>query len=570
MKLTFKTANGKKTTFDKSSTHISTLDFGRWLPSQILPVRRGDSVHVRLNQFVRLAPLAVPTYGNIKLVTRSYYVPFRLLTPNWYDFVQNDSSVSDLANRMPWCTNADLYNILLQNSITPSSSSAADFADEKGAPKVLTAKGRLLYQMFLSLGYGINFTTTDNTEFDLLPLLSVLRVMYDIEYPTRYVNKLTWNEIFNLDKYDHGTDWDIIVEMIDTLTSTFYESDFFINTWENFNSANSRNPIQYNGTVLSVNDPSVSASTGGKVNVEISNTNYNRKTPQADTVESTLTSYGHRLLDALSDFALRNNIAGRRYLDFIRSHFGYTTSPEQDQFTKFLGSYISNVNIMDVTSNVTNSDTTMGEQAGKGYISGDGKLNYDVKEDGIILFLTKLVPSYGYVQGRKPWTIRKPNFFYLYNPEFDGLGNEAIRNDALFADFKSKSIYDSGQNYGGRPNGVFGFAPRYTFGYKIGHDYLTGDFRLGSRNVGMDSYHTFRMISRPSNTTPLSNSLSFRQINNEYDRMFSQSFSGSNNSYDHFVCYFEFDVKVSSEMKSYSESLPFYEDEGRTVTLTAQ
>lgn len=565
MKLTFRTANSKKTTFDKSSTHISTLDFGRWLPSQILPVRRGDNVHARLNQFVRLAPLAVPTYGNIKLMTRSYYVPYRLLTPNWYDFVQNDSPSNDLTNHMPWCTNGDLYNILLQNSSAASSSSSVDFSDESGSPRILSAKGRLLYQIFLSLGYGINFTTTDTTEFDLLPLLALLRVMYDVEYPTRYVSKLSWNEIFNLDKYDHTSDWEIIVEMIDTLTSTFYESDFFINSWDNFNSPNSRNPIQYNADTFAIgtNVP------GDTVEVTKNSTSH---LSHIDTspANSSFSSYGHKILDSLSDFALRNNIAGRRYLDFIRAHFGYTTSPEQDQFTKFLGSYISNVNIMDVTSNVTNSSTTMGEQAGKGYISGDGNLNFDVKEDGIILFLTKLVPSYGYVQGRKPWTIRKSNFFALYNPEFDGIGNEAVRNDALFADYKSKQIYEQGQSYGGRPNGVFGFAPRYTFGYKIGHDYLTGDFRLSSRNVGMDSFHTFRMFHFPSSSNPLSNSLSFRQIGNEYDRMFSQSFSGSSVSYDHFVCYFEFDIKVSSEMKSYSESLPFYEEEGRTVTQTAQ
>lgn len=565
MKLTFKTANSKKTTFDKSSTHISTLDFGRWLPSQILPVRRGDNVHARLNQFVRLAPLAVPTYGNVKLMTRSYYVPYRLLTPNWYDFVQNDSSSNNISDHMPWCTNGDLYNILLQNSSASTSAGSADFSDESGAPRTLTAKGRLLYQMFLSLGYGINFTTTDTTQFDLLPILAILRVMYDIEYPTRFVDKRSWNEIFNLDKYDHGTDWNIIVEMIDTLTSTFYESDFFINSWENFNSPNLRNPIQYNADSFDVGVPDTQIDEKASVNnraTYLSSTEFEKR--------NIITSYGHKLLDSLSDFALRNNIAGRRYLDFIRAHFGYTTSPEQDQFTKFLGSYISNVNIMDVTSNVTNNSTTMGEQAGKGYISGDGKLNYDVKEDGIILFLTKLVPSYGYVQGRKPWTIRKANFFSLYNPEFDGIGNEAVRNDAIFADYMSKQLYEQGQAYGGRPNGVFGFAPRYTFGYKIGHDYLTGDFRLPSRNVGMDSFHTFRMFKFPSSANPLANHLSFRQIGNEYDRMFSQSFSGSNVSYDHFVCYFEFDIKVASEMKSYSESLPFYEDEGRTVTQTAQ
>lgn len=567
MKLTFKTANSKKTTFDKSSTHISTLDFGRWLPSQIIPVRRGDNVHARVNQFVRLAPLAVPTYGNIKLMTRSYYVPYRLLTPNWYDFVQNDSASTNLADHMPWCTNADLYNIIKTYSVSRQEGQSYDFKDSNEGLWLMSTKARTLYQMFLSLGYGINFTPNDDTEFDLLPLLAVLRVMYDIEYPARFVDKRSWNEIFNLDKYDHSTDWEIIVEMIDTLTSTFYESDFFINSWCDFNSPNGRNPIQYNANVFTVEDPS---SSGGRVNVLTSNINYNRQLATGATSLSTLTSYGHKLLDSLSDFALRNNIAGRRYLDFIRAHFGYTTSPEQDQFTKFLGSYISNVNIMDVTSNVSNSQTTMGEQAGKGYISGDGKLNYDVKEDGIILFLTKLVPSYGYVQGRKPWTIRKPNFFSLYNPEFDGIGNEAVRNDALFADFKSTSEYGDGYSNGGRPNGVFGFAPRYTFGYKIGHDYLTGDFRLPSRNVGMDSFHTFRILKSPTSASQLANSLSFRQIGSEYDRMFSQSFSGSNASYDHFVCYFEFDIKVASEMKSYSESLPFYEEEGRTVTQAAQ
>ena len=564
MKLTFKTANSRKTTFDKSSTHISTLDFGRWLPSQTLPVRRGDNVHVRLNQFVRLAPLAVPTYGNIKLLTRSYFVPFRLLSPRWFGFVQNNTPANDPTNRLPWCTNADLYSILLTNSEVTTG--ANDFLDSDNKGRVLNHNGRLLYQMFISLGYGINFTTADKTEFDLLPLLAVLRIMYDIEYPSRYVSQTAWNDIFNLDGYDHDSDWSIIVDMLTTLTSTFHESDFFVNSWESFNSPNSRNPIQYNSNNFSVSDPSQTS-----VSIQVTKDgNTVHSSNLTSTGLDTITSYGHKLLDALSDFALRNNIAGIRYLDFIRSHFGYTTSPEQDQFTKFLGSYVSNVNIMDVTSNVTNTETTMGEQAGKGYISGDGKLNYDVKEDGFIIFLTKLVPSYGYVQGRKPWTIRKPNFLSLYNPEFDGIGNEAVRNDALFADYKGGLQYSQGQNYGGRPDGVFGFAPRYTFGYKVGHDYLSGDFRLGSRNLGMSSFHTFRLLSNPSSTSPLSNNLAFRQISSQYDRMFSQSFSGSQVSYDHFVCYFEFDIKVASEMKSYSESLPFYEDEGREVTQTAQ
>lgn len=583
MKLTFKTSLAKKTTFERSSTHITTLDFGRTIISNFLPVILGDTVHIKLNQFMRLAPLAVPTYGDIKLITRAYFVPKRILTPNWLMF-NSMTPIGVNPTPMPGVTNKQLVELFYMStrsgspvyaqSVSLASGAKADFtlvnpSDFSKKDYILTEKGRTLYQILLGLGYGINWALEDETNFDLLPLLAFLRIAYDIEYPKRYLDHNAWRKIFDLSNYDPSTDFTYIADCVEMATTTFYENDFFCDAWKEFNSADGLNPIQHNdSTTKWTPDPY----TGVDVMVD-KNGNYIKTKADENGVIKTISSYAHKTLDILTNFALRNNIAGQRYLDFIKAHYGYTTSPENDQFAKFLGSYVQQANIMDVTSTGASQEAGLGELAGKGYINGDGTLTYDVKEEGYIVFTSRIMPSYGYVQGRKPWTIFKRSRLLGYTPELDGVGNDAVRNDLLYADYKNSQDYVNGKDHGGLPNGVFGFAPRYAAEYKIGYDYLTGDFRLNSRNVGLDSFHTFRMLREPRSTEQLKNDITFRQVGNEYDRMFQQSFSGTEqNLYDHFVGYFTFRTKVSSTMKSFSESLPFYEDEaqGREVTMEQQ
>lgn len=565
MKLQIKTANVKKTTFDKSSTHISTLDFGRHIVSNILPVIQGDSVHSQLRQFVRLSPLAVPTYGNMKLVTRAYYVPCRLLSPLWMQFkIDQNNANSNNSLRLPYCSNADIVNFFVNGYSEIITSGIADFTI--GSKNyVLLERGRVIFQLLQCLGYSINWSTDDTTEFSLMPLLAYLRVVFDICYPSRYVDYSLWSSLFYNDTYDKNTDLPIILDNLVASSYTFYENDFFAESWKSFNSATGNNPVaNVNGTTY------INAPDGSNTRATITPNNI---AIQQNSASSTITisSYAHQLLDRLSDFALRNNLAGQRFLDQIKARFGYTTNPQDEQFAKFLGSYVDNVNIMDVTNTTQSQESELGEMAGKGYISGNGTLTYDAKEDGYILFISQIVPSYGYVQGRKPWTLDKTSYLDLYNPEFDGIGNEPLRNDIIFADYTNSTQYTNGLTNGGRPNGVFGFVPRYSTEYKRGYDFLTGDFRFNSRNVGMQSFHTFRMLEAPTSTTnALQNNLTFRQINKDYSRIFSTSFDGNKANYDHFVCYFEFGHKVSSNMKSYSEQLPFYEAEGRETTIETQ
>nr|CDL65752.1 unnamed protein product [uncultured bacterium] len=587
-KISFKTASSKKNSFDRSSLHVTTLDFGKPNVSNILSVNQFDSVHINLNQFMRLSPLAVPTYGNVKLITRAFYVPNRLLTPNWQGFYSNDTqspykSLPNFNMFTLWSYMTSSTSGILQ---VASSSETPDYTVSASTPikYVLTDKGRFFVQIMHGLGYVIYPATSDSSSSaqsfsqSFLPLLAYLRIYGDCLYPSRYLDPSFFGDLFVLDHYDMISDAPIIFDAFVRTLFCPYEGDFFCDTWAGFNSPDGvRNPLSNGVEGTWMND--------------LSNTNNSQDTPNAKIVSTpggtyatlgsakfnpdsayTLSSYGHRLLDALSDFCLRNNLAGTRFLDYIKARFGFTNKIQNSNYAQFLGSYISNSNIMDVTSTAetlsSSSGDVLGAQAGKGYINGDGQLSFDVPEVGFIIFISWLSPSYGYYQGVKPWCLDKKSRFDYYTPEFDSVGNEAIPSMCLFGD---TNIITDFQVASGNPTAfeaVFGFAPRYAFEYKTGHDFLTGDFRYKSRNKGLDSFHTFRTLKpQKNNKVLIPNNFEFRVIDNQYDRIFSSSFASKDKNYDHFIGYFQFSTKVYSNQKSISQSLPFYEEDGSEVTV---
>lgn len=556
MKINLKTASkANRTTFDRSSFHLTTLDFGRTIVSNILPVNPNDSVHVNLNQFFRLSPLAVPTFGNLKIVTRAFFVPFRIICPNWQNFYRQsqDASASKI---LPSCTNKQLVDWFTsaENHCTElGSANNFDFAIGNQY-YVFTQKGRNLYQVLTGLGYSINFTGSDTTSFDLMPILAFCRVMYDWLYPSRFIETQSIYVIFQFDAFDPSTDLTEVLEAFSTLSQTFFDDDFFINSWSKFNSPFTSDKV----TISDVSYPSNNVtSDSDRVKYTI-----NQSTPaQNATHTGVLTSFGLNLLQAVSDAVTRLNVTGYRFLDYIKGQLGFDTKPMAHDFSTFIKSFVHNANLMDVTNMSASGDGILGEMAGKGYIDGNGQFSYDVKEHGYILFITQMLPSVGYYQGRKPWTIKKNSVFDYYNPAFDSIGNEAIRNDYLFADFDNTQDYTNAQSYGGKPSGVFGFAPRYAFEFKTGHDFVSGDFRLKTRNTGLSSFHTMRVIPTPNIKNPLANNASFRSVNSDFDRIFSTSFDGSERG-DHVVGYFNFDIKVSSHMCSISESLPLFNKQG--------
>lgn len=451
-----------------------------------------------------------------------------------------------------------------------------------------TTRGRWLYKILLSLGYGINWTPDDHTELSFLPLKAFFRCIFDYIYPSAYVHKLALADSFTNDdmlSQSQAPFSDLMDKMMQLLYVP-YDQDFYTQMWKNFNSVTNEDGRE--GVEYDVPNSSSYVSDGRDGSEDTTLT-----MAGSSMTAAKLSASGLRLLQAVADFVTRKNISGTRFFERAKAIFGFSYEESKHPYSKFLKSWSNNVDISDVTA-TTGAEYQMdgasivqqlGEQAGKGIISGGGMtLSFDSNDYGFLVFIHRLVPNYGYYQGRKPWTLALKDPNDLFTAGFEDMGMQPVRNDELFADYTNNQDYFEGQPYGGKPDGVIGFAPRYNQ-FKRGFDFLTGDFRCKSRNEILKPYHMMRNIPIPARgeavgvdgeeatetnyKRPLVLGLNFLFMRPyEFDRIFSTD-SGEDylNSSDHIISVFRFDVTSTKAMSSMGDSIPLFDKSGRDATF---
>lgn len=585
MKISINTARkGTKSKMDVSTTHVTTLNMTQLKPTNILYGIQGDKFVVDYGQFTRLSPLVVPTYGSFKMKTFAFWVPLRTIWSDYQNFMENtpdgslnpkplNISLKDIFNLFYTQLGSDGNAMFLEHVFQ---SAEGDLDDQQGYDFMVynptwqypyrgyrfTAAGRQLYNILIGLGYEIptyydvaNISTQQS--YSLLPLLAYCRALYDYVYPSAYVQQQGFGYLFTEQIYERYLDGDVNTILYDAFRLSFvpYEQSYFTSLWARPNSVAVGSQ--------SSNFTSMSAETGGWRNV-LTGGEYNTAISQSDAAQTlTVTSYGLRLLEALSDFTLRNNIGGTRFHEFMKAHFGYVTSEQDSTRSTFVKSFTDSVQIQDVT-NMTEIGV-LGEQAGKGFSANSGSLKFECKEVGFLLFVSMIVPQIGYYQGLKPWCNSVNAREDLYLPEYDSLGMVGVPKRYIFNCAHSK---DEAAKFGVNSDHVFGYAQRYSQ-LKIGHDFLTGDFRLGSRNRDLSAYHTFRDVTY--NRDNLTMDAQFMHVDNQYQRIFSnmgeEISQGQYEQLDTFFTIFRFKVDKYTNMLSISEAMPFFNKQGEKVTL---
>lgn len=555
MKVSFaSSAPAKKNKFDLSSFHMMTTDFGRTVPTNILELVQGDVVDVNLTSFFRMSPLAVPTYGNARFLTRAFFVPNRVIEPAWENFIRQAKDTTIKKTLLSFTNNEFVAyffsGIFVSNSpvavgsgntfvVRVDDSSAEcdislDYLYGSSSPYThknykfnFTDRGRWLYQVLQGLGYGLNWVYSevsgavggDNTPFDMLPLRAFARCLYDYIYPSAYVDMQGFGWLFTEpDKYNT---LDYHLNVVNSLLFAPYDQDHYTSCWQTINSvvANSQVYTSINSLGAAVRDSSGTTIHSDDDDVSVQQNNGAQVT--------TLSSISLRMLQSISDTLTRHNLVGTRFAERMKALFGFATQENKINQSIFLKSFVMDSNFQDVTNLAQVEGSVLGEMAGKGYSSGNGKLHFECSEYGYLIFITQVVPSIGYYQGRSHMTIARAPFEY-YDGANDGITLAPVRNDELFADYQHNGdTYASIQSYGGNPAGVFGFSDFYQY-YKHGRDYCTGDFRLGSRNQGLEAYHTLRILPQPSFNSKLELNASFLQVlPHDYDRIFAQMSSSS-------------------------------------------
>lgn len=527
-KVSIKQASKGLNTFDLSGHHITTTDFGQTQISNFLPVVPGDKIHINMFSEARFAPMVVPTYMSVKLYNRAFFVPMSSIWKT-FEYYYTDRQDSSVLKTIPLHTNKFFVDYFVNSTkvlctdITSTYEEGQKYDFYYGSSYYLfTEQGRLFYKLLLSLGYSVNFTSSDTTEFSWLPLFAFLRVAYDYLYPSQYVDSLALAKYFNITTQTELTDFytdtnsvAFLDAIVDCLALPFNQ-DYFTAAWKTLNAP---------GTSSSTLVLSTPFTTRSEKAVSDSNSSYIQSSIYNNT--SAFSQFGINLISRLYDFVTRNNLVGTRFADQIFAKFGIGSKQSDPDMSREIGRYVQPVQVQDVTQMAQTSEGALGEQGGKSIIFGNkGSLcDFDSSEFGYIIVVSTIIPDIGYYQGRKRWTVnhgsRLDNF---YQPEFD-MQMRAIRNDELFADYKNPTDYTNGSSYGGSPSGVFGFAPNYSE-YKVGNDFLTGDFRLDSLRTNLDSYHLFRDIPTPSVLNPLALNSSFLFCKqHQFDKIFQQPYT---------------------------------------------
>lgn len=631
------TAITENTKLDLGHQHITTADFMQNNVAYIHEMVPGEKIDVNMESFARLNPLPVPTFGRASMRNRAYFVPFRTIFRGWNDFITDaphiwsDSKMnSALLTSVPTVTNSNLASMFLQayaqdiDSVTDGDlmydanvlNPLTDAYDIYDGQRYLcfTQEGRQCLKVIESLGYKINWDTSDTKSFSALPLLALGKLACDWYYPQPYTGNSEYNAVLRLCNADTSVlslTYTDVYAILKLSAYVQYDSDYFVSAFDLPNQpvadAHSDFKLVNIDTAHQLFYSAAVGSQSTTINGGVSNNSgaasaTNRvgyaDAPFIEPFASVLTSSGSinthtntpiseyllHALHAMTDYMKRHQLAGSRAFDRYLARFGKALPAEKLNRSNYLGAAMQDIQIGDIMSTSDTSGAQLGAYAGKGMTYGNGHFEFSTDEFGYFIILSSIVPASGYFQGIDRQTLRTTKLQF-WTPEYDSLGNQPITGDELYIS-QNTAFANIGTFNTALHDKVFGFTPRYA-DYKVAHDYLTGNFRINSLNgtnglnAGLgfnaaDSWHlmrTFDDVDFANNGTldpdAVVHSVNFMKSKDwsQYKRIFyADSSVNPQELPDNFTVIHNFEIAAYAPMKALYDTYEF-EDKGKKVTL---
>lgn len=583
---------------DLSTDSLVTLDFFRMVPLHVQPVMPKAKYNVKYGSEIRVAPLVKPMFGNMQATYRSYFVPYRVIFEHWNAFITDSVENNIKVNFVPRFDVASfLCDFRVDATICTNEIAAVngdgeftvrydfvypDYSRSAGSQLrgcVFTEKGRRIYQILLGLGYNLPLAAAvesygdveDLDTLSLLPLMAYAKIICDYFCMPAYSDKINSIQaaINTL-----STQWASVQNwtgnfrlLCDLIVDLHYSDDLFVSAWDNPVAPNMRGASgDYQIVDLTVNassgnyvsrvdatspssTPSANLPTNGTPHLRANGTNL---------YPANISQYILNSLQKLSSFLRRNQLAGYRPLDRFLLRYGVKLESEKLKRSVFVNMQRVPINIQTV---VSNSDTyqqggqSLADYAAVAFGKGGSGYTWQSDEFGILIDCAYIMPYVKYFEGVQPQCMQQTRLQF-FQPEFDGLGSEAIPAKQLF--FSSVNRYSHSQvvpfNEFPMKNETFGFAPRY-YGEKTRPwAVVSGDFRCNSRNVGYEQWHLFRFIP----TSVLSG------VNWKHDQFFTQ---GSLDAKQYHRCFQitdgmndPFTIGVHYDVKASEPARPLFDD----------
>lgn len=444
----------KKSVFDLTHDVKLSCNMGQLVPVLIQEVIPSDKFKVANEAFARYQPMVAPMMHRTDVSFHTFFVPYRILWPNWDKWITNQK----VAGALP----AHPY-------IKLSDTGVGTYAIQNGS-------------LGDYLGLPLTSGSTAETNVSALPFAA-----YQMIYNEYYRDQNLIDPIdFELIDGDNTTN----ALVLGALRKRAWEHDYFTACAPSAQAGEAVElPIgQFNDVPVGINVDPATAPPGF---TNLQGTPYDQLvtfeqtadvpngTMYADT--SNLQAQATTINDLRTAFRLQEWLeksmrGGKRLFENILVFFGLRSPDSRLQRPEYISGSKTPIQISEVLNTTGTTEAPQGSMAGHaiGVVNPKDGV-YNVQEWGVIITIMSIMPRTAYQQGiPKMWSkITDP--MEIFWPQFDHLGEQAVKLKELYA-------------YTPDDEETFGYLPMYTE-YKVPYNRVAGDFR-----TSLDFWHMGRIF----------------------------------------------------------------------------
>lgn len=505
--------------FDLSEKVAFSSKAGELLPIVTKEVIPGDKFQINLKWFTRTRPVNTAAYTRMREYYDFFFVPTRLLWKDFQPFVtqmtdngMRASSINEkdtITDKQPYFTVkqiADYLNNMEAEYLKggtggwpTNGSNIFGFSRSKLSNKLLSYLGYGDYTEFIPTSsgevdtkkfdkiYSDNATAKEKANIALnpFPLLSYQKIYQDFYREQQWEKSQPWT--YNVD-YLKSDNLQVPVDTISISDKSVSMFDLQYCNWNKDLFMGILPTPQYGAesTVTLNSGDFAFKSTEGAAGTAV------HQMLLGDNGKSYLKVVGESspgnvrevtLQSNLSILALRQAeflqkwkeiaISGQQdYKHQVEKHFGVKVPDCMSDHVQYVGGTADNVDINEVVnSNIT--ETNEADIAGKGVGVGNGYIDFEAKEHGILMCIYHCVPLLDYATfGIDKFNTKTTVTDYAI-PEMDSIGMESL-NLPQYSNYSEvlKAFYKNG-----RTESKLGYVPRY-IDYKTSYDKVRGSFQF--------------------------------------------------------------------------------------------
>lgn len=454
----------KRNLFDLSHEVKMTGKFGYLYPVLCMETLPGDTIRDTMNAMIRFAPMAAPVMHRCDVTTHFFFVPNRLLTEVWEDFITGGQD-GTAAPILPYITPALTGESLMRKG------SLWDYVGLPvlGDAEVATSTEQISVLPFRAAAKVWNDYYRDpNLQEELSLGEELAGDVSDLASTNQCMNMNNYRRGFEKDYFTSALPWaqrgaQVLMPLSATLDG---DTDIVYQTTKLARDAGFTDAPDATGNITTVaGNFNMSVAPGEPVYLK------NIDSATFENASTTINDFRRAL--AIQRWLENNARGGARYVEQIESHFNMRVPDYRLQRAEYLGGGKQPVQISEVLATsqyepAVGEDVYVGDMAGHGLSVGrTNTFTYRCQEHGFVVGFLSVTMRTAYSQGIAKMFSRRDKFDYAW-PELANLGEQEIKSQELFFSFNDA---DASAN-----EAVFGYIPRYAE-YKFHNDRIAGDFR---------------------------------------------------------------------------------------------